>query len=517
MRWSFLFVVLAAAACSEVRAPPRIFVSNVPSGVHVAREEGDVIKLSRWDMDPAPGLTRGYWIVRSEREWRDLWPTLEADKIPLLPHGYDFTRDMLIVAAPTEATAGDARIHQAIDTPEVGLHIYVSQIVPGIGCPATASKRDDRVPVDLAWIPLSSKEVHFHVDTKNEDPCSPPNEAKIGCRVDGTADEYMDKLSAEPGRTVSCLSQGKLGSRATIDRTWSFRSHPTGTTARMTIAEGGGGVTFTTDAFGTYSIGLDVTDDLGRVARATTDVNVLPPKDALVVQMLWTHFQPEDDPTTFPRVELHMVGEKAPPPPPPGKTIPVAARSVPWILVKGDCAIETEKPPPWCHTRVLAQTSIEEASTEAFPLYRIGVHYGDDRYAGQPVLCVRTFRGAQASEWCDDKVRQEGSWWDVGTVDAMTGKVPAPPAPPRPAVLAASAAPASSAAPSASAAPAGSATPATKAPPATPSASPSSSASAASKPPASPQAHAAPAPSSAPGPKPAGSAAPKSSPDPWTP
>jgi hypothetical protein len=439
-----------AAACSDVTVPARVFVSKVPSGVHAAREDGDVLNLTRWELEPRVGLTRGYWIVKSERQWRDLWPTIEADRIPLLPQGTDFGTEMLIVAAPTEAAATGARIHQAIDTSEQGVHIYVSQVLPGLGCPETARHAEDRVPVDLARVRSVDKEIHFHVDTKNEDPCAPPSEAKVACRLEGTTDSPEERLSVEPGKTVACVSQGKLGSRAMVDRTWSFRTLPRGTTTKMTIAPGSGGITFGTDAFGTYAVGLEVTDDLGRTTRATTDVVVAPPKDALVVQMLWTKFQPNDDPSTFPRVELHLVGERPPPPPLPGHLLPpMAARSQPWILVHGDCALESDKPPPWCHVRTLAQTTIEEASTDAFPEYRIGVHYADDRYAGQPVLCVRTFRGALTSEWCDEKVRSEGNWWDVATVDALTGKVPVPPTPPAP-PASASPAPTSAAAPPAS-------------------------------------------------------------------
>ena len=201
----------------------------------------------------------------------------------------------------------------------------------------------------------------------------------------------------------------------------------------MTIANGGSTISFGTDAFGTYAVGLEISDDLGRTSRATSDVDVAPAKDALVVQMLWTKFQPNDDPSTFPRVELHLVGDKTPLPTLPSRLLPpMASRSVPWILVKGDCTLENEKPPAWCHGHSVGTTSIEEVAIDAFPQYRIGVHYVDDRYAGQPVLCVRTFRGTLASEWCDDKVRSEGNWWDVAHVDAQTGKTPVPPpAPPR--------------------------------------------------------------------------------------
>jgi hypothetical protein len=485
MRLSFACIAVLAA-CAQVTVPARVFVSKVPQGVHVAREEGDAVNMTRWDMTPRSGLNRGYWIVKSEREWRELW-SIDADRIPLLPSGIDFGTEMLIVAAPADPEATDAHLHHVIDTPENGVHIYVSQILPGIGCPAA---RQDRVPVDLARVRSLDKEIHFHVDTKNEDPCAPPSEAKIACRADGTAD-YQEKLSVDPGKKVSCHSHGKTGSRAMLDRTWSFRATPKGSVAKMTIADGEASISFATDAFGTYSVGLDVTDDLGRTSMATTEVTAAPPKDALVVQMLWTQFQPSDDPTTFPRVELHLVGEKAPPPLAPGKIAPpLAARSQPWILVHGDCTVDNTHPPPWCHARELAPTTIEEVSIDANPLYRIGVHYLDDRYAGQPVLCVRTFRGALAGEWCDEKVRAEGNWWDVIRVDSTTGKPPAPPAPPP--------------APSASAAPASSASP--------PAPSPSSSAAPA---PSASSAH--PPPSPAPSTKPAAKAKPAGSADPWTP
>ena len=225
-------------------SPPRIFVSKVPQGVHAAREEGDTLKLVRWDFDPRAGLTRGYWIVRSEREWRDLWPSIDADRIPLLPPGINFGSEMLLVAAPPDAAATGARIHQVIDTPEAGVHVYVSQVLPGSAAPRRERGREGRSPWTSSRVRVLNKELHFHVDTKNEDACSPPSEAKVACRVDGSADDYKEKLSVEPGKTVSCLSQGKLGSRATIERTWSFRALPQGTTAKMTIAEGEGSIRF---------------------------------------------------------------------------------------------------------------------------------------------------------------------------------------------------------------------------------------------------------------------------------
>ena len=418
-------------ACADVTEGPRIFVSKVPSSGHIAREDGEAMKLTRWDLDPHAGLTRGYWAIGSEHEWRALWPAIEADRIPLLPGDIDFTKEILLVAAPTDREVTDVRIHAVIATPEVGVHVYLSQSVPGEGCPPPP--KDERVPVSAVRVARFNQELHFHVEAKEEDPCEAPPEAKIGCRVTGPSDAFSTTLIAEPGKIISCMSQGKPGMRPTIDRTWSFRSLPQGTAAKMTMAQGGAGISFPTDAFGTYAVGLEVTDDLGRTSKATSEVQVAPPKDELVVQMLWTKFDPTDDPSTFPRVELHVVGDKTPIPV--SKATTFASRNQPWILVRGDCTVANEKTAPaWCHSHAVAQTSIESVAIDAFPQYRIGVKYLDDRYEGQPVLCVRTFRGALASEWCDKAVRSEGNWWDVARIDAQTGKPPAPP--PAPAVVA---------------------------------------------------------------------------------
>ena len=237
MRLSFA-VVAALTACSDVTIPSRVFVSKVPSGVHVAREEGDPLKLTRWEMDPRAGLSRGYWVVRSEREWRDLWSGRRRPN-PAAPARDRLQRARCSSSRPRRRRKRRTRGFTRSSTRRRGESTSTSRrSFPASGARLRA---DDRVPVDLARVRSLDKEVHFHVDTKNEDPCAPPSEAKIACRVDGTTDTYQEKLSVDPGKTVSCRSQGKLGSRAMVDRTWSFRALPNGTVAKMTVAEGGGG------------------------------------------------------------------------------------------------------------------------------------------------------------------------------------------------------------------------------------------------------------------------------------
>jgi hypothetical protein len=518
---ALLAVALAPFACTDVAAPTRIFVSRVPSDTRVSREDGATLTLNRWDLDPPLGLNRGYWVVRAEHEWRELFPTLDADRIPLLPGDIDFGKEVLLVAAPTERAATESRIHAVIDTAEAGIHVYVSESLPGQGCPPPP--KDEHVPASAVRVPTFDKEVHFHIETKRETPCEAPPAAKVGCRPSGSNEDLVEKLESKPGSTVVCSSDGQPGMRPTVDRTWSFRSLPQGTAAKMTVTGNGSGVTFGTDAYGTYSVGLDITDDLGRTSRATGDVEVLPSKDTLVLQMLWTKFDPNDDPSTFPRVELHVVGDKTPIVP--TKATTFASRNQPWILVirdKGDCALGNDKPPDWCHTKVIGPTTTAEVKTDAFPQYRIGVRYLDDRYAGQPVLCVRAFRGALASEWCDKAVRSEGNWWDVSRVDATTGKPPEPPKPPPP--------PTPPPAASGSAAPVvpsnGQRKPgeawspmaaATSKPSATPAASAARPPAASSATPPTAPAPAKPTPSATPAPVPSGSAKPRQPGDPWTP
>ena len=159
-------------------------------------------------------------------------------------------------------------------------------------------------------------------------------------------------------------------------------------------------------------------------------MEVAPSKDELVVQMLWTKFDPTDDPSTFPRVELHVAGDKTPIPV--SKATTFALRNQPWIWVKGDCTVGGDKLPAWCHSKAVAQTSIASVVTDAFPQYRIGVKYLDDRYEGSPAWCIRAFRGALASEWWATSSCAPRSWWDVARVDATTGKIPVPPPPPPP-------------------------------------------------------------------------------------
>jgi hypothetical protein len=431
-----LSAFLLASACSAVTPPPRVTVLKTPPQDRGLREEGTPLKLKRWEIDRRTGLTRGFTVVRSEREWRDLWPTLDAERIPLLPRDLSFSREMLIVSSPTNPNVVESDVRAAVETSEMGLHVYVTQTLPGEACPAKEDK--ERSPYDIVRVQRVDKEIRFHLDSTRDEPCEALPEPKITCRVNGTTDKFTEKLSVPAGKGVACIAAGEPGPRATFDRTWTWDGLPKGTFAKMAVAKNGTGVSFTPDLFGSYGLRLEVLDDLGRKAAATTKIDVQPPRAGLVLQMAWTKFDPTDDPSTFPRLEMYATTDPAPAPPKKGAPAPKAR----WGVSKNECSTE-EIPPAWCTVKQIGPTIVMEVARDAGKLVRMGVHYTDERVEGQPVVCIRAYRdGAQTAEVCDPAARAAGTWWEPSALDSETGKIaeaaattatPAPSTPPAPA------------------------------------------------------------------------------------
>ena len=75
------------------------------------------MSLNHWDLDQgAAGLKKGFFVVKTEFEWRSLWPQTEADKIPALAAGFDLKKEMLLVSTPGEPDILSVELHEAIDT-----------------------------------------------------------------------------------------------------------------------------------------------------------------------------------------------------------------------------------------------------------------------------------------------------------------------------------------------------------------------------------------------------------------
>jgi hypothetical protein len=428
----FLLVALTFAACSTFAPPTNIHILHVPSGDRAVQEEGTSLKLSRWEIALArEGLKRGYFVVKSDLEWRELWPRVDSDKVPLLPSDIDFNHEMLLVASPGSPDATASQLKTVILT-DRAIHVYSTETELGVDCPPNpdvASKNYDLVRVQR----VDDKDVTFHIDTDFGVACGKPPTAGITCKPDHTTATLTGKLSVEPATKVACVVSGLDSSRPVFDLTWVWDSIPLGSAAKIDVATGSRGVTFIPEVIGTYRLALEVSDDLARKGTVTVDIDVPPPAAPLSLQMVWTKLDANDDPSTFPRIDLHAMGVTVPAAAP-GKPAPKAPE-VPWATAKGCSAAMTVAAaapaaagalpagPAWCTAKTAGSTTLMTLDPNASKAYALAVHYTDDRVPGQPILCIRAYRdGKMQAERCDPDKRNADSWWNVAVLDSATGK-----------------------------------------------------------------------------------------------
>jgi hypothetical protein len=416
-----LGAILAFAACSTFAPPTNVLVTRTPPGDKAVPEEGTSAHLSRWDIGFArEGLKRGYFVAKSDLEWRQLWPATDPDKVPLVPYDMDFAREMLLVSSPGGSDATASEVKSVILT-DRAVHVYVTQTLLGTDCPEspdTAAKNYDLVRTPR----VDDKEVHFHIDTVFGDPCGKPPEAGITCKADRSSAALVDNLSVEPGTKVVCVASGLKASRPLFDFTWIWDALPIGSSAKIDVANGGRGVTFVPDVIGTYRIALEVSDDLARKGKVTGAVEVPPPPGPFSLQLAWTKVDANDDPATFPRIELHVFGV-APEAVAAAKARGATERpAVAWSVVKS-CALTV--PLSWCTPKAAGSTTVMTLDPAWTPEFSVAVHYTDERVPGQPILCVRSYRdGKMRAERCDPDKRKADGWWEVGVFDSLTGKTP---------------------------------------------------------------------------------------------
>jgi hypothetical protein len=398
-------------------APANVHVTHTPTGDHAVQEPGSPLKLSRWDVTLAhEGLKHGYFVVKSDIQWHELWPTVDADKVPLLPRDIDFTREMLLVSSPsaTETTGSEVRTAILNDRE---LHVYVTETELGAECPPNADAAAKSY--DLARVQLiDDKPITFHVDTELGEACGKPPEATVACKPDHTNAPLAAKLKVEPTTKVVCQVAEVHADRPVFDMTWTWESAPPGSVAKIDVAHGGRSVTFVPEVIGTYRLLLEVSDDLARKGTTTVDVDVPPPNAPLSLQMAWTKMDPEDDPSTFPRIELHAFGV-TPEMPKAGGPAPRGS-DVAWGKVR-DCSLAA--PVASCTAKLAGPTTLMTLDPKSSKGFALAVHYVDERVVGQPVVCVRSYAdGKLSADRCDPDKRDADSWWNVGVIDSKTGK-----------------------------------------------------------------------------------------------
>jgi hypothetical protein len=437
--------VALVVACSTFAPPTNVLITRTPPGDRAVQEEGTNLPLNHWDIGFArEGLKRGFFVVKSDLEWRGLWPSTDPDKVPLLPYNLDFAREMLIVSSPSDPEATASEVRAAILT-DRSVHVYVTQTVLGADCPSTqdsAAKNFALVRVQR----IDDKDVSFHVDTAFGDPCGAAPEAGITCKRDHSDDPLTADLKVEPGTKVACIASGLKASRPIFDLTWIWDALPLGSTAKIDVAKGSHGVTFVPDVIGTYRLALEVSDDLARKGKVAGGITVVPPPGPLSLQLAWTKVEAQDDPATFPRIELRVFGLTAEAvasvnaraasmagivdgggslrfipdaAAPPGT---IVRPSVSWTLVK---ACTASVPLSWCTAKVAGATTVAALDPSWASEFAVAVYYIDERVPGQPIACVRSYRdGKMGAERCDTEKRNAESFWEVGVIDAVTGKTP---------------------------------------------------------------------------------------------
>jgi hypothetical protein len=443
LAWCGRVGLALSVACTVFAPPTRVTVLHTTSADRALRESGESLNVDHVELvAPPSGPEKGFFVVKSDLEWHQHWPDVETDKVPVLPHDFDFAKDMLLVVAPPDRDVVATTVRTVVSN-EGGIHAYVEETLPGVDCPPR--DKESKPTYDLARLPLvEGKDVTFHVDSVPGDACGTAPDAKVTCRGDkgagNAATAFEEKLSTPPGVKISCIVGQFTSPRPIIDLTWTFTTLPLGATSKMVVGSRGTGVSFTPDVFGVYGLQVEVLDDLQRRGTAAAEVDVSP-RAPLELQLLWTQFDPNDDPSTFPRIELAVQrvfspAIIAPPPvasgsakpasslvaPPAGPPMP-GMKGAPPVVWRGAEACSLSSAQTYCKPEVVGFTTVMSIDESMAKLYGVGVHFTDDRVNGQAVPCVRSYRmGKLVADLCDSTPHKADDWWSVAVIDSDSGK-----------------------------------------------------------------------------------------------
>jgi hypothetical protein len=410
----FVAGIGAYGALDACGGAPQIVVEPNAPGAMSTPEQGDTIKFTRKDSERYAGHSPGFFVVRSPEEWDRFWADAPQGTKPARPL-VNFDEQMLAVGYAKSSDAAELRFMRVVDTGG-SIHIYVEERTAGAGCPP---KEDG--PYDVIAIERSDKTTHFHIDRLPLDACNTAAPTgKIICRKAGAVD-WSERIKAVPGETIECEADKSKSKNTAADSNWLFSELPPGSMAKLSFSREGQRVSFPIDTFGHFVIGLELSDDQGHSSTASTTIESLPPPGEPFLELVWTHFDPNDDPSTFPRIQLHVtevtkrVAEAA-------KTHSAKDAGAPPPPAKGaDCTIDAPVKPPWCDIKVANFLTLLHFHPTPAAGYEVDVHYDDDRYVGGPVPCVRGFLDGKATaDRCDRLKRDADSTWHVGILEGNT-------------------------------------------------------------------------------------------------
>jgi hypothetical protein len=398
----------AAGALLPAGLTPNVKVHINDSGLHTEMQTGHDVEALHYDVEGFKGQKPGYFVLRREDDWIGIWKDARPDqpRPPPPPRGVDWDNKLMLVTTATATNATKVTIDRVIATENNALQVYVTEEVPGDGCPTTLPKDS---PIDIVIASKPVDDVTYWIDRDKGSSCGNRPNARVECKVLNAPGEPTDKLTVQSGQTITCDgSKSDAGSaRSIMDRNWYFTLAPAGSTSKLRI-EGGKTATFLVDAYGTYTVRLEVSDNEGRSSDAVATI-LVPPPDETTVQLGWAHITAQDDPDTFPRIELQIA-----------QTGSAVA-----------CTTATDVRPAWCHMDHLAALTRVKVDPTANRNYKFRVRYTDERFQGGPMVCLRVFpKGQKPAEVCDDNRRKQQEVWDVGFLDLEQGsfsdKEPAP-------------------------------------------------------------------------------------------
>lgn len=402
----FLIVALGTASCAYTR----IVVHEGRPGERTPRQLGRDVELSHLSTKGFKGQKPGFFVVRAATEWVFVWsdPRPDRPRTPP-PPDVDWATQLVLVATSRTQGARSIELTNAVRTENGALQVYAVEELPGQGCTVKPRKR---APMDVGVVSGAFDEVVFWVDRNIGTTCGARPTARVECRVSGKTGA-TDKLTASPGDTLHCdgMRSDPGSAHAIVERNWYLTSTAPGSTSKIKVSDGAKIATAELDAYGTYEVRHEISDDEARAADASAIVLVPPPADAIMVQLGWSKITSGDDPSTFPRVEL--LGTEVPAKLGSGvadKTCTSAPGSVSFPQA------------PWCQVRTVAHVVQLRLAAAEKQSYRFGVRYVDERFQGGPMVCLRVFtKGKPPAETCDDNTRKAGDVWDAGVLDPETG------------------------------------------------------------------------------------------------
>lgn len=409
MRSLPIFAVAASMALAGacMPSPPITIVRIVKNAKRGEAAEGDPVRVRRPPPDSYAGLRTGAYVVRGVEDWNRMWR--HVSDVPELPQDLDTSKDMLLVLANQDESIERLWVTRVVET---GGHVavFVRETTRGEGC---VRRPEDPFALDAVITARIDKPLTIYIEEVNGESCGAPPKTEIACRL-ATAQTWSSRMTAKAGDIVECeLSSTLEGKYALVDQMLSLVDIPPGSKAKLAFSKGSTTrATLALDAFGTYVIRAEGTDEAGRKSHATALIDVVPKKTRdVLVQLSWADLDEGEPQMPLPRVLLRVAQEG-----------PKGQRCSAEVPVPGLCEAKTQG--PYTYMKIPARRRRKLA---------MSLLYLDERPQVGPSPCVNVwFYGERTASICDRDHRHAEDRWEIGIIDTANGKLSPPKPPPEP-------------------------------------------------------------------------------------